>query len=49
MVTPIIINDVLYVTNGFGLVEAMNPKPARHCEPRATIDGPEGLCVGGDQ
>jgi quinoprotein glucose dehydrogenase len=44
MVTPIIVDGVLYVPNGFGLVEALDPASGRTLwTQKPLIDGPEGL------
>jgi quinoprotein glucose dehydrogenase len=44
MVTPIIVDGMLYVTNGFGLVEALDPKTGSTLwTQKPLIDGPEGL------
>jgi quinoprotein glucose dehydrogenase len=44
MVTPIYVDGLLYVPNGFGLVEAIDPKTGRTVwTQKPLIDGPEGL------
>ncbi len=44
MVTPIYVGGLLYVPNGFGLVEAIDPKTGQTVwTQKALIDGPEGL------
>jgi quinoprotein glucose dehydrogenase len=44
MVTPIYVGGALYVPNGFGLVEALDPKTGRTLwTQKPLIDGPEGL------
>jgi quinoprotein glucose dehydrogenase len=44
MVTPIYVDGMLYVPNGFGLVEAIDPKTGRTLwTQKPLIDGPEGL------
>ena len=44
MVTPIYVDGLLYVPNGFGLVEAIDPKTGRTAwTQKPLIDAPEGL------
>jgi quinoprotein glucose dehydrogenase len=44
MVTPIYVDGLLYVPNGFGLVEALDPATGRTVwTQKPLIDGPEGL------
>jgi quinoprotein glucose dehydrogenase len=44
MVTPIYVGGLLYVPNGFGLAEAIDPKTGQTVwTQKALIDGPEGL------
>ena len=44
MVTPIYVGGMLYVPNGFGLVEALDPATGRTLwTQKPLIDGPEGL------
>jgi len=44
MVTPIFVDGLLYVPNGFGLAEALDPKTGRTVwTQKPLIDGPEGL------
>ena len=44
MATPIYVNGVLYIPNGFGLTEAIDPKTGRTLwTQKPLIDGPEGL------
>jgi quinoprotein glucose dehydrogenase len=44
MVTPISVDGLLYVPNGFGLVEALDPKSGTTVwTQKPLIDGPEGL------
>ncbi len=44
MVTPIYVDGMLYVPNGFGLAEAIDPKTGRTLwTQKPLIDGPEGL------
>jgi quinoprotein glucose dehydrogenase len=44
MVTPIYVGGLLYVPNGFGLTEAIDPKTGQTVwTQKALIDGPEGL------
>jgi glucose dehydrogenase len=44
MATPIYVNGALYIPNGFGLAEAIDPKTGRTLwTQKPLIDGPEGL------
>ncbi|HUQ52475.1 MAG TPA: hypothetical protein VM692_09655, partial [Gammaproteobacteria bacterium] len=44
MVTPIYVDGLLYVPNGFGLTEAIDPKTGvTRWTQKPLIDGPEGL------
>ena len=44
MATPIFVGGVLYIPNGFGLAEAIDPKTGRTLwTQKPLIDGPEGL------
>jgi quinoprotein glucose dehydrogenase len=44
MVTPIYVDGLLYVPNGFGLAEAIDPKTGRTAwTQKPLVDGPEGL------